>query len=112
MPPNKLSGAKRQAALELLNSEQFKDLPPSQIVPRLADQGLYVASESTLYRLLREVGQVTHRRLERVAHKRSRPRALAATGPNQVFCWDTQSTIDLSAAFGLTRAGIGMMPLC
>ena len=74
VPPNKLSEAERQAALELLNSEQFKDLPPSQIVPRLADQGLYVASESTLYRLLREVGQLSHRRPERVVHKRSRPR--------------------------------------
>ena len=88
VPPNKLSEAERQAALELINSEQFKDLPPSQIVPRLADQGLYVASESTLYRLLREVGQLSHRRLERVANKRSRPRALVATGPDQIYCWD------------------------
>ena len=88
VPPNKLSEAERQAALELLNSDQFKDLPPSQIVPRLADQGLYVASESTLYRLLREVGQLSHRRLERVANKRSRPRPLVATGPDQIYCWD------------------------
>ena len=36
---NKLSKAERQAALELINSDEFKDLPPSQIVPRLADQG-------------------------------------------------------------------------
>ena len=85
---NKLSEAERQAALELLNSEQLKDLPPSQIVPRLADQGLYVASESTLYRLLHEVGQLTHRRLEQVAQKRSRPRAPVATGPDQIYCWD------------------------
>ena len=59
VPANKFSQAERQAALELVNRDQFKDLPPSQIVPRLADQGLYVASESTLYRrLLREVGQL------------------------------------------------------
>lgn len=51
-PPNQLSEAERLAALELLNSEEFKNLPPSQIVPRLADQGRYVASESTLYRLV------------------------------------------------------------
>ena len=49
VPANKFSHAERQAALALINSDQFKDLPPSQIVPRLADQGLYVASESTLY---------------------------------------------------------------
>lgn len=88
VPPNKFSEAERQAALEVVNSDEFKDLPPSQIVPRLADQGLYVASESTLYRLLREVGQGTHHRLERVAQKRSKPRALVATGSDQIYCWD------------------------
>jgi len=87
-PPNKLSEPERAAALELLNSEEFKDLPPSQIVPRLADQGRYVASESTLYRLMREAGQLTHRRLERVPKKRSKPRALVATQPDQIYCWD------------------------
>ena len=87
-PPNKLSDAERAQALELLNSEPFKDLPPSQIVPRLADQGRYVASESTLYRLLRQAGQLTHRRSERAPQQRHKPRALVATAPNQVYCWD------------------------
>jgi putative transposase len=87
-PLNKLSEAEREAALDLLNSEEFKDLPPSQIVPRLADQGRYVASESTLYRLMREAGQLTHRRLERLPKKRSKPRALVATQPDQIYCWD------------------------
>ena len=87
-PATKLSEAERQAAMALLNSEAFKNLPPSQIVPRLADQGRYVASESTLYRLLHQAGQMTHRRLERAPHKRSKPRALTATQPDQIFCWD------------------------
>ncbi len=87
-PPNRLSDSERQAALALVNSEEFKDLPPSQIVPRLADQGRYVASESTLYRLLREAGQLSHRRLERAPHQRSRPRALVARRPDQIYCWD------------------------
>jgi len=87
-PPNRLSDAERQAALALLNSEEFKDLPPSQIVPRLADQGHFVASESTLYRLLRSVGQLTHRRCERVPKQRSRPRALVASRPDQIYFWD------------------------
>ena len=87
-PPNKLSDAERAQALQVLNSEPFKDLPPSQIVPRLADKGRYVASESTLYRLLRQAGQLAHRRLERAAHQRHKPRALVATAPNQVYCWD------------------------
>ena len=88
-PPNKLREDERQAVMATLNSEAFKDLPPSQIVPCLADTGFYVASESTMYRLLRQQGQLTHRRAERAAQKRSRPRTLAATGPDQVFCWDT-----------------------
>jgi putative transposase len=87
-PPNRLSDIERQAALALLNGDEFKDLPPSQIVPRLADQGRFVASESTLYRLLRGAGQLTHRRAERAPQHRSRPRALAATRPDQIYCWD------------------------
>jgi putative transposase len=87
-PPNKLSDTERQAAMEVLNSDEYKDLPPSQIVPRLADQGVYVASESTLYRLLHEAGQMAHRRVERPPQKRSKPRALVATRPDEIYCWD------------------------
>ena len=87
-PPNKLREEERQAVMATLNSEAFKDLPPSQIVPRLADSGVYVASESTMYRMLRQEGQLAHRRLERAAQKRSKPRALVATRPDQILCWD------------------------
>ena len=87
-PANKLSEVERQAAMVVLNGEEFKNLPPSQIVPRLADQGRYIASESTLYRLLHQAGQMTHRRLERAPQKRSKPRALTATQPDQIYCWD------------------------
>jgi transposase len=111
-PPNKLSAFDRQQAMALLNGEEFKNLSPSQIVPRLADQGRYIASESTLYRLLHQAGQMKHRRLERTPQKRSKPRALTATLPDQIYCWDTQFKISVSAAVGLTRAGIGVMPLC
>lgn len=87
-PGNKLSEAERAAAIAVLNGDEFKNLPPSQIVPRLADQGRYIASESTLYRLLHQAGQMRHRRLERAPQKRTKPRALTATRPDQVFCWD------------------------
>ena len=87
-PPNQLSDAEREAALSVLNSHEYKDLPPSQVVPRLADQGLYVASESTMYRLLHQAGQMSHRRLERAPQKRSKPRALVATRPDQIYSWD------------------------
>jgi transposase InsO family protein len=87
-PPNQFSLAERDAVMRILNSHEFKDLAPSQIVPRLADAGQYVASESTMYRLLHKAAQMTHRRLERVSRKVSKPRALMATQPDQVFCWD------------------------
>jgi len=87
-PINKLSAFERKAAVALLNGEEFKNLPPSQIVPRLADQGRYIASESTLYRLLHQAGQMKHRRLERAPQKRSKPRALTATAPDTIYCWD------------------------
>ena len=88
MPPNKLSPAECDAVMRVLNSDEFKDLPPSQIVPRLADAEQYVASESTMYRLLHASAQMGRRRLERVPRKVSKPRALVATQPNQLFCWD------------------------
>lgn len=88
VPPNKLSLAEREAAMLVLNSNEFKDLPPSQIVPRLADAGCYVASESTLYRLLRQARQLTHRGLTRAPCRACKPRALVATKPDQIYSWD------------------------
>jgi putative transposase len=52
-PANKLSETERAAVLEVCNSKEFSDLPPSQIVPKLADLGRYLASESSFYRILR-----------------------------------------------------------
>ena len=53
-PANKLSPEERQKVLNTVHSEEFADLPPCQIVPALADKGEYIASESTMYRILRE----------------------------------------------------------
>lgn len=88
VPHNKLTPQERQKVFEMLNSEPFKDLPPSQIVPRLADMGIYLASESTMQRLLREASQNSHRRSERKAQKRSKPFALKATVVHQIYTWD------------------------
>jgi len=87
-PGHKLSILERAALLAVANSAEFGSMPPSQIVPRLADQNRYIASESTFYRVLREHGQLAHRRVERVGQKRSKPRALWATEPKQLFTWD------------------------
>jgi transposase len=60
-PANKLSGAERSRILEVCNCPEFASKPPAQIVPALADTGVYLASESSFYRVLRDAGQVQHR---------------------------------------------------
>lgn len=87
-PPHKLTASERTEVLAVANSDEFGHLPPSQIVPRLADQGRYLASESTFYRILREEKQLAHRRSERPAQTRTKPRAICATAPNQLYSWD------------------------
>ena len=86
-PRNALSEAERKQVLEIANQPEHRDLSPKQIVPRLADAGMYVASESTFYRILRAAGQLTHRAASRPATS-PRPREHVATAPNQVWSWD------------------------
>jgi putative transposase len=84
-PPHALTEAERAHILSVANSDEFADLSPSQIVPRLADQGIDLASESTIYRILKAAQQLKHRRSERPSQPRSKPRALSATEPNQLY---------------------------
>ena len=86
-PPNKLSEEERRKLLDAANSPEYEDLPPSKIVPLLADRGEYLASESTFYKVLREEGQLTHRHRSKPP-KGSKPRGLLASGPNCVYSWD------------------------
>jgi len=86
-PANKLSLTEQEAVLETANSPEYRDLSPKQIVPQLADEGTYVASESTFYRLLRAAKQMAHRERAKPATSK-RPREQVATGPGQVWCWD------------------------
>lgn len=86
-PANKITEEERSEILRVANSPQFENKPPSQIVPELADQGLYIASESSFYRILRAAKQLAHRgRTKAPAH--SKPDELVATGPDQLWSWD------------------------
>ena len=84
---NALSPAERAHVLDVVNSPEYRDLPPKQVVPRLADDGRYIGSESTIYRILRAEGQDAHR-------GRAKPRTVrsvdahVATAANQVWSWD------------------------
>ena len=84
---NKLSEEERQQILSTVNGADYCDLPPCKIVPHLADKGIYMASESTIYRILREERQLAHRGLTQPA-KHKRPKPHEATGPNQLWSWD------------------------
>lgn len=86
-PHNQLSEHERKVILATVNAPEFRDLSPSQIVPRLADSGRYIGSESTLLRILRHEGQLTHRGRAK-APVRTEAEEHIATGPNQLWSWD------------------------
>ena len=87
-PANKLSEEERGEILRISNSAEFRSLPPSQIVPRLADEGTYVASESSFYRVLRDADQVNRRGRANAPRSVPKPEGFQATGRNQVWSWD------------------------
>jgi putative transposase len=85
--PSALSGEERQAILAELNGPRFADKSPAQTWAVLLDEGRYLCSVSTLYRVLRANGEVRERRAQATHPARVRPE-LVADGPNQVWSWD------------------------
>jgi len=86
-PVNRLSEAERRAVLEVCMQPRFADMPPTQIVPALADENRYLASESTFYRLLHAHGAQHHRGRQRRRDRRP-PAQHVARQPNEIWCWD------------------------
>ncbi len=86
-PANKISETERDHIIAVLESPEFGDSNPNQIVPKLADRGIYMGSESTMYRILKNLKMNKHRQSSRPG-TRKRPEPYVATGPNQVWCWD------------------------
>lgn len=82
-----LTSDERNRVVEIANSPEFCDLSPRRIVPALADKGIYIASESTIYRILRLHNCMTHRQRWKSPSKREKP-MLVAKKPNQVWSWD------------------------
>lgn len=87
-PVNKLTPEERQKVLDTVNEERFASMPPCEIVPTLADEGEYIASESTFYRILREEKMQNHRGRSQTPGKHGKPTSYTATAPNQVWTWD------------------------
>jgi putative transposase len=85
--PRALAEPERQAVLETLNSERFVDQAPAAVWATLLDEGRYLCSVRTMYRLLATHGEVRERR-DQLRHPWYEKPELLATGPNQVWSWD------------------------
>lgn len=87
VPANSLSEAEKMLVVAVATSPQFRDRSPAQIVPILAEAGVYIASEASFYRILRQQKMITHRSSTRPA-VHCHPKEYVATAANQVWSWD------------------------
>lgn len=86
-PANKLTSQERALVIQTSIKAEFVNLSPHQIVPRLADLGIYIGSESTFYRILKAENLNAHRGLTKLRSV-ERPKALQAIASNQIYTWD------------------------
>jgi putative transposase len=87
-PAHALSAAERARIVEVANEPRFAEVPPARIVPALADEGIYLASESSFHRVLRAQGQMHRRGRARPPRTVGPARTHVASAPSQVWCWD------------------------
>jgi len=87
-PSHALSAAERARLLEVANEPRFAAVPPARIVPMLADEGVYLASESSFSRVLRQQEQNAHRGRAKAPRAMRPPTTHVSTAPRQVWCWD------------------------
>ena len=85
--PRALSPAEQQAVRDVLHSERFQDAAPATVYATLLDEGTYLASERTMYRLLAAEDETRPRRDQLIHPTYTKPELLA-TAPNQVWSWD------------------------
>jgi putative transposase len=85
--PRALSDAERRAVVDLVHQERFVDLAVPQVYATLLDEGRYVCSPRTMYRILDGLGEVRERR-DQLRHPVYQKPELLATAPNQVWSWD------------------------
>jgi putative transposase len=88
VPSHALSDTERAQIIAVVNEPRFADTPPARIVPTLVDEGIYIASESSFYRVLRAHGQINRRGRAQPPRTSRPPTTHIATGPTEVWCWD------------------------
>lgn len=86
--PKKLTAEEENEIVKIMCDENYREWHPWAIVADLAEKGVYLASESTFYRILRAKNMLHHRGASRPPVNHNRPPELVADGPNQVWCWD------------------------
>ena len=86
-PPRTLASEERQQVLDVLHAERFRDKAPPEVFATLLDEGIYLCSLRTMYRILEESGEVRERR-DQLRHPSYQKPQLLATAPNQVWSWD------------------------
>ena len=87
-PRNKLSEEERKTILDTCNEPEYANLPPSQIVPILLDEGIYLGSEASYYRVLKQAGQLHHRGRSQAPKNVAKPTSYTAHKANEVWSWD------------------------
>jgi len=87
-PPNQLTELERQRIINIVNSAEYGRLPPTQIVPKLLDKGVWIASESSFYRVMKSHKLLTHREKAKPNRQVRKPKAFKATQPNEIYTWD------------------------
>lgn len=87
-PKNKLTAMEIDQIKEICLSSEFADVPPSRIVPMLADRGQYIASESSFYRILKAQSLLSHRSRAKPHSTYKKPKGFTTTQANQVWSWD------------------------
>jgi putative transposase len=88
MAAHALTEVEQARIIEVANEPRFADTPPARIVPVLADEGVYIASESSFYRVLRGHGQINRRGRAQPPRTSRPPTTHIATRPGEVWCWD------------------------
>lgn len=87
---HKLTAEERQQVIDTVNDPRFADLTPAQIIAILAEEGVYIASEMSFYRIMREEGLLHHRGSTKPPRQPRPVPRLEASGPNQIWSWDIE----------------------
>jgi putative transposase len=88
VPSRALSEAEQAQIIAVANEPRFAETPPARIVPALADEGIYIASESSFHRVLRAHGQMNRRGRAQPPRASRPPATHIATRAGEVWCWD------------------------